>query len=98
MPYVGCATKRDWSADTYSRLLRCLAKGAYRYPRIRFVLRRLDPPIQLFQPFSQFIPASWASHTVRTVWAVDSQKGQYVADPGSRHHGAPAASTIRLEQ
>jgi len=44
------------------------------------VRRRLLPPVQLFQPFSQFIPAGSASHTVLTVGAVDSQKEQCVAD------------------
>jgi hypothetical protein len=40
-------------------------------------------PIQLFQPFSQFIPAGQTSQTVFAVWAVDSQKGQKLADPTS---------------
>jgi hypothetical protein len=46
--------------------------------------RRRLPPVQLFQPFSQFISADLANHTVLTVWAVDSQKGQYVAEARSK--------------
>ena len=40
--------------------------------------------VQLLQPLSQFIPGGQASHTTLTVWDVDSQKGQYVADPKSQ--------------
>jgi hypothetical protein len=44
----------------------------------------LRPPVQLFQPYSQCIPGGWASHTVLALWAVNSQEGQYVADPRSQ--------------
>jgi hypothetical protein len=46
-------------------------------------LDRLRLFVQLFQPFSQVTAAGEVSHTVLTVWAVDSQTGQYVADPRS---------------
>ena len=44
------------------------------------------PHVQFFQPFSQIIPAGQASHAVLTAWAVNSQKGQNVADPRSQLH------------
>ena len=42
------------------------------------------PAVQLFQPFSQFIPVGLASHTTLAVWAVDSEKGQQATDPASK--------------
>ena len=54
-------------------------------------MRRLRP-IQFFQPFSQLKPAGQASYTVLAVWAVDSEAGQYVADPRSQHHSTPGDS------
>jgi hypothetical protein len=54
---------------------------------------RLRPPTQLFQPLSHLIPGRFASITMFTVWAVDSQEGQQRADPtvmmgaGCEHHG-----------
>jgi len=45
---------------------------------------RLRPPAQLFQPLSHLIPARFASITMFTVWAVDSQEGQQVAGPTSQ--------------
>ena len=54
---------------------------------------RLRPPTQLFQPLSHFIPERFASITMFTVGAVDSQEGQQISDPtvmmgaGCEHHG-----------
>ena len=50
---------------------------------------RLRRPAQLFKPLSHFPPARFASITVFTVWAVDSQEGQQVADPTSQVHNPP---------
>ena len=45
--------------------------------------------VQLFQPFSQFIPVGLASHTTLAAWAVDSEKGQQATDPASKVHDPP---------
>ena len=57
-------------------------------------LRRHSPaPTQLFQPLSQLIPGRFANIAMFTVWAVDSQEGQQMADgtvmmgAGCEHHG-----------
>lgn len=46
----------------------------------------LRPPVQLFKPLLHLTPARFASLTMRTVWAVNSQAGQQVADPISQVH------------
>jgi hypothetical protein len=51
--------------------------------------RRRGPHAQLFQPFSQFLAASLASHTVLTIRPVDSQKEQQPTDPASKIHDPP---------
>jgi len=45
---------------------------------------RTGLPAQLFQAVSQFFAAFLAGPTVLTVWPVDSQKGQHVAEPKSK--------------
>ena len=54
-------------------------------PSVVLILRRRrrGPATQLFQPFSQVISVGSSSHTVLTVWAVDSQEGQQATDPTS---------------
>ena len=37
---------------------------------------RLSTPVQVFQPFSHFVPARFPNTTMFTIWAVDSQEGQ----------------------
>ena len=64
------------------------------YRGLTVVGRRLvpGPPVQLFQPFSQFIPAGLASLTMLAVLAVHSQEGQQLTDPTSHVHPTRAAS------
>lgn len=44
------------------------------------------PPVQLFQPFSQFIAAGLANLTMLAVLTVHSQEGQQLADPTSHRN------------
>jgi hypothetical protein len=50
---------------------------------------RLRSPAQLFKPLSHLTPAHLTSITVFTVWAVNSQARQQVADATSQVHNRP---------